>query len=116
MPGFDGIGPAGQGSMTGGGRGYCAVSVGDRGSIPFAGRRFFGRGGGRGRRNCFYAAGFQGWMRPHMAWQADGFYGSPLSKDDELLTLKNQASILKGELDAIQARVQNLEGGQEEKK
>ena len=27
MPGFDGTGPAGQGPMTGGGRGFCAQPV-----------------------------------------------------------------------------------------
>ena len=27
MPGFDGTGPLGQGPMTGGGRGYCAIPV-----------------------------------------------------------------------------------------
>ena len=26
MPGFDGTGPMGQGPMTGGGRGFCAMS------------------------------------------------------------------------------------------
>ncbi|MCR3923018.1 MAG: DUF5320 domain-containing protein [Firmicutes bacterium] len=27
MPGFDGSGPSGRGSMTGGGRGFCIVSL-----------------------------------------------------------------------------------------
>ena len=27
MPGFDGTGPRGMGSMTGGGRGFCAVPL-----------------------------------------------------------------------------------------
>ncbi len=27
MPGFDGTGPRGEGPMTGGGRGYCALPV-----------------------------------------------------------------------------------------
>ena len=31
MPGFDGTGPAGQGPLTGGGRGFCAVPVGSAG-------------------------------------------------------------------------------------
>ena len=42
MPGFDGTGPNGMGSMTGGGR---------------------GRSGGRGHRCWFYATGLPGWMR-----------------------------------------------------
>ncbi len=43
MPGFDGTGPRGDGNMTGGGRGYCAVPV----TSGFAGgRRMEGRGAG----------------------------------------------------------------------
>jgi hypothetical protein len=68
MPGFDGTGPLGQGSMTGGGRGFCAIPYrsygpyesGFRGPFPFYGRRSYGPvfgagrgglpwGGGRGR-------------------------------------------------------------------
>jgi hypothetical protein len=33
MPGFDGTGPMGQGPMTGGGRGFCAMSY--RGYGPY---------------------------------------------------------------------------------
>jgi hypothetical protein len=36
MPGFDGTGPAGQGPMTGGGRGFCAM--------PYRGYRRYGDG------------------------------------------------------------------------
>ena len=32
MPGFDGTGPAGQGPLTGGGRGFCVVPVGNTGA------------------------------------------------------------------------------------
>ncbi len=63
MPGFDGTGPAGQGQMSGGGRGYCAVSLNGVDARPGNGRGSFGRGGGRGFRNCFYATGLPGWMR-----------------------------------------------------
>ncbi len=52
MPGRDGTGPMGQGPMTGGRRGFC----GDAACSP-------GRGGGRGRRNQFYATGLTGWQR-----------------------------------------------------
>jgi len=65
MPGFDGTGPAGQGPMTGGGRGYC-VQPNQQTSPRFAfspfnwfrspyttarplGGRGMGRGMGRGR-------------------------------------------------------------------
>jgi Family of unknown function (DUF5320) len=52
MPGRDGTGPMGYGPMTGGRRGFCADAT-----------VFPGRGGGRGRRNHFYATGLNGWQR-----------------------------------------------------
>jgi len=61
MPGFDGTGPGGQGAMTGGGRGYCAMPVDGVGMQ--SGKGAVGIRGGRGRRNCFYATGLPGWMR-----------------------------------------------------
>lgn len=45
MPGYDGTGPAGLGPFTGGGRGYCAVTLPDErkpGALPFG---FVGRQG-----------------------------------------------------------------------
>jgi len=68
MPGFDETGPGGEGPMTGGARGFCAVRLpNSRGAVPtgytgFAGRLFSGwprlglglglgfRRGGRGGR------------------------------------------------------------------
>jgi len=69
MPGMDGTGPMGQGSMTGGRRGWCATgAVGaGRGFGPGAG---MGRGGGYGRRNQFYATGLTGWQRAEQAGPA----------------------------------------------
>ena len=70
MPGFDGTGPIGQGPMTGGGRGFCAMpyrahgfsgyGIGAPNNTPYGGYPFYGpvfgagrgglpRGGGRGR-------------------------------------------------------------------
>jgi hypothetical protein len=66
MPGRDGTGPTGSGPMTGGRRGSCA-------SPPPA--PFPGRGGGRGRRNQFYATGLTGWQR---AAQADAQATAPM--------------------------------------
>ena len=57
MPGRNGTEPTGDGPMTGGRRGFC----GDAAPSP-------GRGGGRGRKNQFYATGLTGWQR---AAQAD---------------------------------------------
>jgi len=40
MPGFDGMGPLGDGPLTGGGRGYCISPVSKRrASLPFFNRR-----------------------------------------------------------------------------
>jgi hypothetical protein len=81
MPGFDGTGPMGQGPMTGGGRGFCAMpyrgyapyGYGFRtpyypptGMYPFYGRVFgAGRGGlpwGGGRGRVFGGGrGFRRW-------------------------------------------------------
>lgn len=50
MPGFDGTGPNGQGSMTGGGRGRCVTGVDTDAEERFGfGRRSGGRGMGLGR-------------------------------------------------------------------
>ena len=35
MPGFDGTGPMGQGPMTGGGRGFCAMPTGAYGPYGY---------------------------------------------------------------------------------
>jgi len=113
MPGFDGTGPRGQGAMTGGGRGYCMVALNGTGGRPTSGRGFYGSGGGRGHRNCFYATGVPGWVRARGGMQAFGGLSHVASKDEELAMLKDQAGYLKEELDAIQARVQDLEGKQE---
>ncbi|MBN1626509.1 MAG: DUF5320 domain-containing protein, partial [Deltaproteobacteria bacterium] len=65
MPGGDGTGPNGMGSMTGRGAGWCAGfnTPGYANSSPVQGfgrgRGFYGGrgGGGRGRRNMYYATG-----------------------------------------------------------
>jgi hypothetical protein len=98
MPGYDGTGPRGQGSMSGGGRGYCAVPVSESPAVMMGRGRGFGRGMGRGFRNCFYATGFSGWNR-----------GQVVGQENELSVLKNQASYLKQQLDFIQGRVSQLE-------
>jgi len=64
MPGFDGTGPMGQGPMTGGGRGYCAVPA-NNGQPQPAGR-------GRGMRRMFYSTGMPGWMRAQKGMRAFG--------------------------------------------
>jgi len=92
MPGGDGTGPMGMGPMTGGGRGLCVMPLSGVRPRPF-GRRFLGRGGGRGFRNQYNATGLPFWARG----------------GDETEMLKGEASFLKEELNAIQERLDVLE-------
>lgn len=107
MPGFDGTGPRGQGPMTGGGRGYCAVNLSNAGLRPGTGGSFSGRGG---KRNCFYATGLPGWMRAQKGMRAFGGFGRAVSGEEELDILKSQDELLKQQLENTQARIQDLEG------
>jgi len=109
MPRFDGTGPMGQGAMTGGGNGYCAVPVNSENGRLFNRGSFYARGGGRGRRNCFYATGLPGWVRGQRGVQTSGGFGQSLSKEQELAALKDRAAYLKEELDAVQVCLQDLE-------
>ena len=92
MPGFDGKGPRGLGSGTGGGRGPCGAGL-RRG----AGRR---RGGGYGRGGSAY----QGPGGP-MSAQGTG-YAPGL---DETEARRDEKAYLEGELEAIQKRLAELE-------
>ena len=123
MPRGDRTGPEGEGPMTGRRAGYCAgndrpgyaepgpgyagpgyagYGRGFGGRYP-AGRRFFGRRGpGRGGyrwRNWFYATGVPGWAR----------FGPDADVPSEAEALKAQAEWLRGELDAIDQRLQEIE-------
>lgn len=112
MPGFDGTGPRGMGPMTGGGRGFCVAPVAGIRTRPF-GRRFFGRGGGRGRRNMYYATGLPGWARAGYDYPAFGMgYTPDLSEKEETQILKEESELLKEELEAIQERLAALEKAQ----
>ena len=118
MPGFDGTGPMGMGSMTGGARGWCnpyattAVPVNSR---PIAGR-------GYGRRQDWG----RGFARPHrgMGMQPWRNFGVPGLMPDqartsdnrvqELALLKNQAEALRAELDAVERRIHEAESEKRE--
>ena len=105
MPGFDGTGPRGMGPMTGGGRGFCAPAVGLGRPLAGAGM-FFGRGGGRGWRNQYYATGLPRWQR----WAA---WGTPASTEDEKQALKSEADFLRSRLKVLEERLAAMQGESE---
>jgi hypothetical protein len=111
MPGFDGTGPAGGGPMTGWGRGYCnsAASYDFERSWPKRGVGF-GYGRGRGYRHIFRKTGLPRWARRRTDWP--GPYREPnYSRENEVRRLKAEAEALKDDLNYIEGRVNELEGG-----
>ena len=109
MPGFDRTGPRGMGSMTGGGRGYCAVP---------AGNAFLGRGWGSGFGRPFGAFG-RGRGGPGMGRRAFGGYQDfgiagpapsvPMTEEQELAGLRQQAQSIQEALEQIQRRIGELD-------
>jgi hypothetical protein len=136
MPRGDGTGPAGMGPMTGRAAGYCAgYSVPGfanpaGGRFGGAGRGYFGYGGrGRGYRNWYNATGLPGWYRYNSGMPAWGGAVAPTSypyagpsvnpavtPDQEKEMLKEQAEILKQQIEDIQARMNELEKEQKKEK
>ena len=128
MPGGDGTGPGGMGPMTGRAAGYCAgyPMPGYMNPIPGGGyfgrgRGFIGRGGGRGWRNWSYATGLPGSARFGMGLPAWGGqtpymgaypYAPELDPKQEMDMLKDQAGILKQQLEDIQGRIGTLKKAQ----
>jgi hypothetical protein len=118
MPGYDGTGPRGMGSMTGGGRGFCAVPLGrTAGNVPAGG--FFRRGVGRGRgwRNRYYATGMPLWQRDgyeYPAYGRGGYSSSGPTIDEEKEMLRAEAEALKRDLEDVQNRIGILEKNQKE--
>ena len=88
MPRGDGTGPAGQGSMTGRGMGFCAGFD----SPGFMNSRF-GRGFGRGR-------GF--------AWRARAMQVTPIQKP-AVITEKQEKQFLEQELTALKEEIKEIE-------
>jgi hypothetical protein len=110
MPGFDGTGPRGMGSMTGGGRGYCAIPVGPRlfgrGRASGFSRPFGGLGRGRGGLGMGRRAlgGYQDW-----GVAGPVFFDSPMSEQQERSELQRQAQYIQGELEQVQRRISELD-------
>ena len=128
MPGGDRTGPVGMGPMTGRAAGFCAGYSVPGYMNPVGGRGYWGwgRGGGWGRRNWFYATGLPGWARAGYgvpAW--DGAvnpytYGAApfapgLSAQQEIDALKGQAEYLEDSLDGIKKRIEELESQKDTK-
>jgi hypothetical protein len=97
MPGFNRTGPGGMDPMSGGGRGFCG-HPGRTGGPLAGGRAFFGRGGGRGWCNQYYATGLSRWQR----W---AFWNAPDTAEDEKHALKNEADLLRARLQALEERL-----------
>lgn len=95
MPRGDGTGPAGMGSMSGRGAGYCA---------GFGTPGFVNRGAGLGR-GFGRGLGF-GFGRAAAQWF--GLTGRSGGEAEQTL-LKNRAEALKTQLDAVQQRLSELE-------
>jgi len=115
MPWGDRTGPLGMGPMTGRGAGYCA-GYGVPGYMnPIPGRGFWGRGGGWGWRNWYYATGLTGWQRfgAYTPYAPGTYpYGAPgvgINKQQELDALKGQAEYLEDTLEGINKRIAELE-------
>lgn len=105
MPGFNGTGPRGVGSMTGGGGGYCMSYVGPDTRFD---QRFCR--GGRGHRHWFHATGLPRWARwAPGATPAASVYAPPLSGEQELHFLKSEAEYLEKTLEQIKIRIKELE-------
>jgi hypothetical protein len=128
MPGGDGTGPAGMGPMTGRAAGFCAGYPVPGYANPVGGRGYggWGRGGGRGRRNWFYATGLPGWIRAGYGVTSWGgavnpyaYGGTPfapgLSAQQEIDALKGQAEYLEDSLDGIKKRIEELESQKDAK-
>ena len=124
MPGGDGTGPMGMGPMTGRAAGFCAGysvpgymnPVFSRGYLG-GGRGFYARGGGRGRRNWYYATGLPGWARATQglpAWGGSGAYAynpavAGITPQQEADMLRNQAQAMQEEINSINQRISQLE-------
>lgn len=103
MPGFDGSGPFGAGSMTGRGRGLCNPVNRD---VAF--QRGRGRGIGRG---LGFRQGFMGNYEPNLNMNNpyDWYRVDPSDKTGEIDLLKAEALTLRDTIERIERKIQRLE-------
>jgi hypothetical protein len=114
MPRGNGMGPMGQGPMTGKGMGRCAGANAATDMAPRSPGLGRGRGGGGGggwrHRHGYNATGLPGWLRGWMGWaRPDAAASTVGSQEQELAALKQQASDLGQTLVDLNARIQQLE-------
>jgi hypothetical protein len=118
MPRGDRTGPFGSGSMTGRAAGYCAgypvsgcanLGPGRGPGMGYGRGRGFGRGGGWGVR---YRS--RRWMGYSPDAPSSLRMGYPKPDDlDERSCLEDQLKVLKGQLDAVRQRLDELAGREE---
>jgi len=104
MPGFDGTGPRGMGPMTGGGRGFCSpwgigAALAGYGAPPRTGYGYPYYGGA--------GAAYPSYGAPTSAPGAAPF-APQMTREQELDFLKNQAQAMRGQLEQIEGRIQQL--------
>ena len=120
MPAGDGTGPMGMGPMTGRAAGFCTGNAVPGYANPIGGRGFgafgWGRGGGWGRRNRFYATGLTGWQRaaagaPGFGWPypAPPVAAATTPVEREVDMLKAQAEYLESSLQEVNKRLDELQ-------
>ncbi|MDD4168660.1 MAG: DUF5320 domain-containing protein [Desulfotomaculaceae bacterium] len=115
MPGFNGTGPAGMGTMTGRGRGYCISNI-----IPgtrFATETWSGRGARRGWgwQQSDFTTGMLAGLGLYLGHSLLKRHFAPaISGEDELNLLKEEVGYLENALAQAKNRIEELES--EEKK
>jgi hypothetical protein len=97
MPGKDGTGPLGQGSMTGGGFGYCRSEV--------IGRQYGVRGRGGIGRGCGFGRGFRN--RSCYPDQNLSAVNNP-NPNEEKQFLKIELNNLEEEISSIKTRISEI--------
>ena len=112
MPGGDGTGPIGQGSMTGRAAGFCAGFSNPGCANPRYGRGL-GRGWGRDFRRGFWGRGRGFWWRGYSDpynWPQPYNIGlhPQLGKDEEKAYLEETVKDLEEEIKNIRNRIQEL--------
>ncbi|MEW6067692.1 MAG: DUF5320 domain-containing protein [Nitrospirota bacterium] len=126
MPFGDRTGPLGLGPRTGKAAGYCSGFGMPGYANPVPGRGWFGfghgwgggrgwSGRGRGWMHRYWATGLSAWAGydyPYGGWTVP--YRTGLTVQEEMDILKDQAVLLKKQLEDVQSRISTLEKNQSE--